>query len=63
MGPLHQELRKEVEEGVLHLKTQSLTSSMHLRETRERFSTMPLKLWAFLRFHMLQVMAVLIVAS
>jgi hypothetical protein len=44
-------------------KAQSLTSSMHLCETRERSSTMLLKLRAFLLFHMLQAMAVLMVDS
>jgi hypothetical protein len=48
--PVRQELRKEVEEGVLHLKAKSLTSSMHLRETRERVSTSPLEVRVFLRF-------------
>jgi hypothetical protein len=61
--PLHQELRKEIEEGVLHLKAQSLTSSIHLRETRERLSTTPLIVRVFLRFQMLQAMAVLMVDS
>jgi hypothetical protein len=61
--PLHQEFRKEVEEGVLHLKAQSRISWMHLRVTKERSSFMLLKVRAFLRFQMLQAMAVLIVAS
>jgi hypothetical protein len=61
--PLHQEFRKEVEEGVLHLKAQSRISCMHLHVTKERSSFMLLKVRAFLRFQMLQAMAVLIVAS